>query len=162
MLSISELREILDYDPVTGIFRWKTRVAQRCHVGDIAGRISGGYRHFSIRGGNYRACRVAFAFVHGRWPRGQIDHVNRQPADDRIANLRECSHSENMRNMLRKPRSGLKGAQYKRPGYWQSMIRINGHPTYLGSFKSPELAHEAYARAAREHYGEFARVGDDD
>jgi len=161
MLSPEQLRELLDYDPETGVFRWKQRVARRVRVGDVAGRLnSEGYRNFSIRGRHYRASRVAFALVYGRWPSGSMDHINRNRRADRLCNLRECTLSENSRNAsLRGDNSSrLKGA-CRSNGRWQARIRIDGKPAYLGTFSTPELAHAAYVKAAIEHFGEFACGG---
>lgn len=88
-----------------------------------------------------------------------VDHINGDPTDNRLKNLRECTHSENMRN--RKTLSGgkYKGIYYcKNKGMWKAQIKKNGKTTNLGSFYSPELAAKCYDKAALDMYGDFARL----
>ena len=145
------LTELLLYDPERGIFRWLKRWDRRCNrykVGDIAGEsISGlGYRYIKILGRSYRANRLAFFYVNERWPEGEVDHINRDRSDDRIANLREVSKSVNLHNRiaaLPSSTTGLLGVTRNRKRF-QATIKINGRRTSLGGFATPEEAHRAY------------------
>ena len=98
-LTAERLRALLDYDPVTGVFTWKaTRTGQA-----VAGRIAGGalhtgYHRIQIDGRAFLAHRLAWLYVHEVWPQGQIDHINGVKADNRIANLREATASQNGQN----------------------------------------------------------------
>ena len=112
-----ELRQLLTYDPDTGLFTWLPR---RLHLFDegprqevhqriwntryankpaFTGADKMGYLCGRCMHANVKAHRVAWAYVYGEWPQGDIDHINGNPADNRIANLRVVSHAENMRNM---------------------------------------------------------------
>jgi hypothetical protein len=159
----SRLRELLDYDPETGVFRWRCHRGGRARAGDIAGAVnSGGYRFIRIKGeGRYLAHRLAWFYVHGEWPVGMLDHANHDQLDNRLANLRPATMRENRGNS--KVRSdnltGLKGVSRQR-GTSRLVARItkNGKQLYLGSFATAEEAHAAYCKAAEEIFGEFARA----
>lgn len=158
-LTLERLRAVLDYDPETGLFRWKESRSWRRSAGDIAGNIQvDGYRIICIDGSFYRACRLAWMFVHGAMPAELIDHKNGKRADDRIANLRDASPSENARNSAGFAQSGLKGAYFnKATGRWFSNIHKHGRTVSLGTFDTAQQAHDAWVIAAREQYGEFAQ-----
>jgi len=108
----------------------------------------------------YLQHRLVWLYVHGRWPKDQIDHINGNRSDNRLCNLREATCSQNLMNARAHSHntSGLKGACKHEPGYWSSVIRVNGKNKYLGRFKSPEEAHAVYASAAKKYFGEFARA----
>ncbi|MCI0598731.1 MAG: HNH endonuclease [Beijerinckiaceae bacterium] len=94
----------------------------------------------------------------GAWPIAQIDHINGDRADNRFLNLREATRTENAWNakLRSDSHSGFKGVRrHKRR--WCAYIKVSGKQKHLGSFATPEEAHDAYCRAAREHHGQFAR-----
>lgn len=159
-LTAEELRGALDYEPDTGIFRWRTPKARRLKVGAVAGSLTAkGYRYIEIRGRAYRSSRLAWLYVTGEWPTMQIDHINCVRDDDRFENLREASAHQNRANQTMRSdnRSGLKGIYNKTYGgspRWYAEIGKR----YLGAFDTAEEAHAAYCKAATERYGEFARV----
>lgn len=98
--------------------------------------------------------------VHGVWPT-RLDHINRNRADNRLANLRPATQSENMANIgvPKHNTSGLKGASWDRQmRKWQAKIEVAGKQIHLGRFESREAAHKAYMAAARRQFGEFARA----
>jgi HNH endonuclease/AP2 domain len=91
----------------------------------------------------------------------QVDHINGVRHDNRPSNLRPATQSENLANTRLRSNntSGLKGASFhKQAGRWRAAIRIDGRQRHLGLFDTPEEAHAAYVRAARELFGEFARA----
>jgi hypothetical protein len=150
---------LLDYDPETGKFKWLVRCGRQ-QVGVNAGTVSGRYSYIRINGKPKLAHRVAFAWVHGRWPECQIDHINGDKRDNRIANLREATSRQNMANSkLRSDNtSGFKGVRKARlPGKWWAYICANGKDTYLGTYNTPEAAHQAYVKAAKIEFGKFAK-----
>jgi hypothetical protein len=161
-LSFDELRASLEYDADTGIFRRKVTVASNARAGGVAGyRKPDGYWLISIDHRRFYAHRLAWFYVHGEWPAGMIDHINGDPGDNRIANLREATHAENGRNARRATRnkSGFKGVFFsKQGGSWQAALRLNGRTIYLGRYSTAEAAHAAYLEGAKQHFGEFARA----
>ena len=87
--------------------------------------------------------------------------ANGDALDNRRENLRLCTPSQNLANMKKssKSTSGIKGVSWsKRHRKWEAWVSVNGRRIFLGSFNTPEASHAAYARAARQHYGEFARA----
>lgn len=99
-LTHEELLALLIYCEITGIFRWRVSRGG-VEAGSVAGRISPttGYQEISINGKLYKAHRLAWLYVHGVWPSDQIDHIDRDKTNNRIANLREATSVENHRNM---------------------------------------------------------------
>jgi hypothetical protein len=161
MLTQERLKELLDYDPETGIFTHRVSRGRR-----VAGVVTncattGGYIKLSICNKRYYAHRVAWIYVHGRWPSEQIDHINHVTSDNRIANLREATRSQNSANSgpRRNNKSGKKGVFFLRQtGKWRASIRKDKRRIYLGCFDTVEEAHASYAAAARDIHGEFARA----
>jgi len=179
-LPLDYLRECLDYDALTGVFYWKNRprnhflTDRACSITNArcAGRIAGsldklnGYVAIGIsRNGIwrlYQAHRLAIALSDGAWPNQPVDHINRVKSDNRRANLRVCSHEENMRNQGRKSgaSSAMKGAYFnQRIGKWQSSICVKYKQIHLGYFATAILAHSAYTQASARYHGAFGNVG---
>jgi hypothetical protein len=156
-LSAKQLRDELAYDPESGLFtRLKARVA--AHVGMVAGTINKhtGYTFISVRGTQYYAHRLAWLHVHCRWP-DQIDHINGNRSDNRLANLRECSVAENAQNMKPRGRSDNKSGHIgvhwdSHTSKWRAAIKVGGRTIRLGRFGSVQEASEAYARAKASHH----------
>jgi len=154
ILTQDRLKEVLFYDPDTGIFVWRQRMAaHKGQIGDIAGTVKPrGYVNIQIQRRVYQAHRLAWLYVHGEWPAQQIDHINRNPSDNRIANLRDVSASVNRRN-CRHPRnvsSIYKGVSRSRGREkWAAQIVYDGRPHYLGIFGTQEEAREAYILEAK-------------
>ena len=155
------VKELLRYDPDTGIFRWRVAKSANVHVGDIAGSDNGnGYLRIMIDERHYRCHRLAWLYCHGQWPAAHLDHINRDRADNRIANLREATRSQNMANRSSQQNSthGFKGVirNHKR---WSARIKPPKNKyIHLGTFDTPQEAHDAYLVAAHKIYGEFARA----
>lgn len=157
----SRLLEVLDYDPSTGIFRWKVAVSNFVRVGSQAGRVrDDGYRAISFGNRLYLAHRLAWFYVYGFWPSDMLDHINRDRDDNRIANLREATRGQNMQNRAVSPEnmSGFKCVQSNKYNRWTARITIGGKRNRLGWFDTPEEAHAAYMAAARQHFGQYARA----
>lgn len=144
----SRLKELLHYDPETGKFKRLTKWGKQ-QIGDEPGcKSKFGYRYIGVDGKGYTAYRLAWLYVYGDFPSGDIDHINRNPTDDRIANLRSVSHSENLHNTLhRNPKSGHKGVYRTKENKWQARIRVNYKLHHLGTFASMEEAANAYRLA---------------
>lgn len=152
---IETLRRHLDYDPATGLFAWKLQKSSRAKVGQIAGSANhDGYWIIGFMWKRYAAHRLAWFYMHGEWPAGELDHINGDRADNRMCNLRLASHSENMQNLRKASRrnaTGLLGVTYLEYwGKWKAQITHKRRVRNLGMFDSPKKAHEAYLKAKRE------------
>lgn len=151
ILTAERLRELLSYDPDTGVFTRKIRRSNAL-AGSVAGTKNGhGYLQICIDRQRYMAHRLAWLHVHGDWPSSEIDHKNRIRDDNRICNLRDTSSSENNHNrpLPRHNTSGFKGVCWdKRKRRWLSRIYVNGEQRRLGHYRTPEEAHLAYVAAA--------------
>ncbi|MBI2718138.1 MAG: HNH endonuclease [Rhizobiales bacterium] len=160
--SIERLRFLLSYDPESGVFRWRAKPNKRTNVGAIAGFTDcWGHRRIEVEGVRIKAHRLAWLFVCGEWPRFVLDHINGNPDDNRIANLRPATASQNMQNSRRYSTntSGYKGVSLcRQTRRWRAKIVVNGRNVHLGRFLSAEQARSAYASAAAEYFGEFARL----
>jgi hypothetical protein len=158
----ARVKEFLHYDEMTGIFTWKKRPSNRVRVGDVAKQFNPvtGYLCIGFDGHRFLAHRLAWLYVHGEMPPAEIDHINGLPADNRIANLRLATHAENGRNSRRrKSSSGLKGTRWRpERNVWVGQIKKDGKNIFLGHFATAEEAHAAYAKAAAELHGQFART----
>ncbi len=162
MLTLERLHELLDYDQSTGVFT--RRIAKGGHrVGEVAGTLlANGYIQIGVGGRFYLAHRLAWFYVHGSWPGDEIDHRERQQADNRIEHLRPATSSQNKANQKRRVdnTTGFKGV-YRRndTGRYQAHIYSGGRRQTMGCFDTPEEAHAVYVAKARELFGEFARAG---
>lgn len=163
-LTAERLRELLDYNPVNGVFTWKDPCPQGRRVGDVAGSpdCKDGYWKIGLDMRQYRSARLAWLYMTGEWPEGVIDHINGDPADDRFANLRPASQLDNRANSAVSSHntSGFKGVNFhKRVGRWRATIQREKKHIHIGYFDSAEEAHAAYMKKASELFGEFARTG---
>lgn len=153
-LSHERLKALVSYDPETGIFTRRVSVPFAPAGSQCLCRNKLGYVVFRIDGFLYTAHRLAWFYVHGEWPR-VIDHINGDPADNRLQNLRSATQRENMWNAAKGTRntSGLKGASRLQNGQWRAQIVVNGRHYSLGWHDTAEAAHQAYVRAAVELRG---------
>jgi len=158
MLTQAQLKEYLHYDPDTGDFIWLKKPNKRIVVGSVAGYLHQNYIVISLMGEKYEAHRLAFFYMNGLWPTKHIDHANGIGSDNRWANIRECTASQNgfNRNIQSNNTSGFKGVSWvKASGKWRVVCSVNKVRYYLGSFDDVELAGNVYAVFAKEHHGEF-------
>lgn len=168
MLTIERLREVLHYDPSTGVWtwladrQWSDRNRREVRIGLPAGRVSnGGYLIIGIDGKPYSAGALAFFYMTRIWPEADVDHENLDRSDNRWLNLRSATRPQNMANKRaqRNNKSGLKGVSWNKPaGRWLAQIQINGKVKNLGRFIDKHEAHARYLEAARRAFGEFARA----
>jgi hypothetical protein len=153
-LNAQRLREVLLYSPISGSFRWCKMLSNKGPVGAVAGRLdSHGHVVIGIDRRLYRANRLAWLYMTGEWPAGEVDHKDTVRENNAWSNLRDVPHAINMQNS-RQARSsnavGLLGvhlcAQTKK---YRAAITLNGKCKQLGRFDTPELAHLAYVAAKR-------------
>jgi len=150
-----ELKTLLHYDPPTGVFRWRHEPKRGMQPWDVAGSVERGYVRIQAGGKLHRAHRLAWLYVHGEWPSSELDHINRNRADNRIENLRLADRSLNMQNIGKKASnsSGYVGVSMSKwAKRWQAQIKTNGKNVHLGYYDTPELAHQAYLLAKANHH----------
>lgn len=162
VLTQARLHEVLNYDPETGVFTWRMDASKRRMAGKIAGtKTSEGYIEICVDKTRHRAHRLAWLYVTGAMPAEQIDHINRQRADNRFCNLREATNGENGANRPRQANnlSGYKGVYWsKRRRRWIAKISVKGRDFSLGTFSEASKAADAYAAAVKKLHGKFART----
>jgi len=128
-----------------------------CHrAGECAGTIqSHGYLIITIDKKRYMAHRLAWFYVHGAWPKGDLDHINGDKLDNRIINLREATRQQNMQNVRRHRHntSGYKGvAWHSQRNKWRAYIFDSYRQIHLGLFDSREAAALARANAEKKYH----------
>lgn len=169
-ITAAYLRSVLHYDPVSGIFRWheRTDVPLRWNI-RFAGKRAGStmaskYRQVTLCGGHYYEHRLAWLYMHGSWPKHQIDHLNNDRSDNRLENLREATNQENgvardQRKLRSTNKSGVVGVSWsQKPGHkgsWYATITMDGHMKNLGRYENLEDAVMARREAERQ-YGRAA------
>ena len=167
------LRQLLRYEPETGKLFWRVRdpsffkdgVKTAIHQaaifnGSLAGNVAlttlhkQGYLRGRVFNKTYAAHRVVWAIHYGEWPDGEVDHINGQPGDNRICNLRCVSHKENGRNVKRfqNNTSGITGVawngQFQK---WVAYITVDGKRRHLGVFDDFNEAASARKLAQQQH-----------
>jgi hypothetical protein len=148
-IDCNQLREILEYQPETGLFFWKKK-RNGISVGQLAGgKDRDGYIRIRIDNVKYAAHRLAWMYIHNDFPKNFIDHINGIKSDNRICNIRDVTRSENMQNLFKPQGRNIYIGVYKNQNAntWYSKIEINGKQIRLGIFKTPEEANIAYKKA---------------
>lgn len=160
------VRSILDYDPETGILTWKPR-ADRSKSWNtrFAGTRAGWeydekgilYRRISLDGKTYREARLIYLWMTGNWPTEEIDHADVDGTNNKWANIRPATRSQNGCNRGRHSNNKVqfKGVTQK-GNRFRARIKVNKQEIHLGMFDTAPLAHQAYCEAARVHHKEFA------
>jgi HNH endonuclease/AP2 domain len=145
------IRATVNYDPLTGLFTRKSG------PGRGGNKNGAGYIQLNVDGKFYYGHRLAWWFVYGEWPSGELDHINGDRSDNRIANLRLASRQQNAANTPKR-RAGLKGVFWNtRRKKWYAQMQFRRSKLHLGVFNTEAEAHKAYCRATLERNGEFAR-----
>lgn len=159
MVTLEEVNSLLEYNPETGLFKWKPGLGKKSKLKCAGTRSLSRPIAIEIGGVKYFAHRLAWLITYGYWPPNLIDHINGNCTDNRICNLRLATLAENNRNRkVNKNGCGLKGVYYsKRQCKWVGQIRHEGIKHHLGVFDNPEDAHKAYCIAAKKLHGEFYR-----
>ena len=157
------IRVNLSYDPETGHFTWIRSPSNRVKVGQVAGSLCKyrGYRSIRVLGKLYLAHRLAFISMGKSVPE-YVDHVNGIKDDNRWVNLRGATFSQNQQNKVkqRNNTSGYKGVSWNNSRKkWQAHITVDRKTIYLGLYINPKEAHEAYKKAADNHFGDYKNYG---
>jgi len=177
--TVDDLRALLHHDAAEGLLYWRLRSAEMfadnghspehsCAIWNAryAGKRAGsarrdGYVCVAIGGVRFLAHRLVFAMASGAWPSLHIDHIDGNPNNNKISNLREATQAENMRNCRPQSRSktGYRGVHWHQASRkWRASICVAGARIYLGVFSEIEHAKAAYSAAAQKYFGEFARA----
>jgi hypothetical protein len=181
-LTAAQLRAVLHYNPQTGQFRWRRGInhwraglpagtegnyGAKGHpyivigLGTTSKGVQNRYVLVGVKKRVYRAHRLAWLYVHGEWPKGEIDHVNGDGTDNRIANLRDATASQNgmNRGLRSNNTSGHRGVSWsKRSQKWVVHIGLGGKIMHLGLFDTIEEAIAVRAEASQRLHGAFART----
>lgn len=149
----------LKYDSESGVFTWIYK--NKTHpdlYGKQAGSLRDGYVIIKLNGEAFRAHRIAW-FMHFNEQPNLIDHINGIKNDNRICNLRNVSANENAKNHGRKLNGSLLpcGVRMLNSGKFSARITVNKQVHYLGSYDSPELAHDIYKAKRNELFGDYER-----
>jgi hypothetical protein len=153
-MSIEAMKQLLSYDSETGEFIWTDKAPTKVAGKPANAKDSLGYICLRVDGKMYKAHRIAWAFVYGEWPELHIDHINGDPSDNRICNLREVDRHANMQNERKARLNNKSGYLGVCPngGNWRAEIRVDGKKINLGTYKTPKEAHEAYVVAKRKFH----------
>ena len=151
-LSQEKLKSIFEYDPVTGVMRWKESRSNMIK-NSIAGSIhSSGYKVVTIESGSYKMHRIIWIMLFDNIPNGfYIDHINGNKIDNRLENLRLATNSQNQQNRPapKNSSSGYRGVTWhKQMQQWMARIGHHGQRTTIGFFNTAEDAYEAYKKEA--------------
>ncbi len=179
-IDIALLREVLEYDPETGIMIWRKRGEHMFRDGAQSAKHACGrwnsryagtraftaknahdYLHGSIFGSDFLAHRVAFAIENGVWPNGEIDHIDGDRSNNSIGNLRVATRLQNTKNTKRRSdnSSGSKGVYMARNGRsFYAQITSSLEKIHLGTFGCKTAASVAYAVHSRRLHGDFGRL----
>ena len=160
MITQEYLKEILIYNKEAGIFTWKVNHTRKSRIGDIAGTLNKNYIEIQINKKKYRAHRLAWLYEYGSFPKHNIDHIDGNPSNNKISNLREANQSQNGMNkkLHKNNNSGIKGVGWhKASKKWRARITINRIQHNLGLFDDKELAELVVMEARNKYHGKFAR-----
>ena len=137
----------LKYTPEDGKIWWVKHPRRSTANGTEAGNMmQNGYRKLKFFGKQYLTHRIAWFLHYGRWPAGDIDHIDGNPANNKLSNLRDVTHCVNIQNRksaTSKNKTGFLGV-VKRKNKFAAHVHRNGKQIYLGLFETAELAHQAY------------------
>jgi hypothetical protein len=164
MISPERLKEVLHYDPVTGIFTWLVNISSRNRAGDVAGTLrTDGYIRIQIDGVRLYASHWAWLYMTGKLPDDEVDHEDRNRANNAWLNLRPATKSQNCAN---RPKSGRKLSSLPRGvavrgKKFVAQIVVRRERIYLGIFDTSEEAHPAYAAVANREFGQFSMAAND-
>jgi len=156
MLTQKRLKELLHYNPKTGVFIWK-KSRGKIQAGTIANSVRpDGYIHIKLDYILYLAHRLAWFYVHGKWPNKNLDHRNRVKHHNWIKNLRNGAQQHNMQNIIKAQSNNVIGVRNvyfdKRRGTYVVSIRVHKKTKYIGAFATLKLAKAAAIKAKKKHH----------
>lgn len=166
MLTQERLKELLHYDPDTGVFTWVDTIGPNAKKGNSCGSLgTKGYLTIRLDGKLYRSHRLAWLYVTGNEPQNYIDHINRIKTDNRFCNLRDLTNSENLHNRIKPQKTNTSGHLgidfHKASKKWRARVNVNKKEILIGFFETKELAIAAYKKAKKIHHPTCSLASDD-
>jgi hypothetical protein len=160
MLTQEELKNCIFYEKNLGLFFWTKKVALAVNVGDIAGSIKKEYVHIWVKSKPYMAHRLAWLYVTGEWPVGNLDHKDGNGHNNAWDNLRLATDSQNASNrkVFKNNTTGYKGVYFIMENKYRALITYENKRHHLGYFKTAEMASKAYNEFSKKLHGEFRRT----
>jgi hypothetical protein len=153
-----ELKQLLHYEPETGMFTWLKDRSDKVKAGHSAGCKADklGYKRICIDYKIYPSHRLAFLYMTGEWPQHMVDHIDGNPANNKWSNLRQADAHQNARNksIQSNNKSGHVGI-WKPNGRNHWVVQVRGK--HVASCATMEEAKAAYHQAAKDQFGEFYR-----
>lgn len=156
------VKDLLAYNPDTGLLTWKMSRRGTVKAGGIAGTVNDdGYIRVKVKQKFYPSHRIAWFIYHGQQPEGQLDHIDNDKTNNRISNLRLATPIQNNQNIGKTSSctSGVKNVTWQK-GAWQVVIKVNGKPMYFGRFQNLFEARERAIEVRKRYHGDFANHGD--
>ncbi len=156
ILTAEILRELVHYDPETGVMVWLKKLAAKQYVGDVVGCLNeNGYIYTKIARKAYKLHRLIWLYMTGKWPEHEVDHEDRNRSNNRWRNLRAATRKQNQEN--RTPRhdstSGVTGVLWSvRDQAWRATICVDGRKKHLGTRKVLDDAIALRLAASRQHH----------
>lgn len=164
MISVESLKSHMKYDPETGMFTRTVSTSNRSKIGvELTAKNALGYIVIGLFGNRYYAHRLAWMYMTGTFPEGQVDHINQDKSDNRWINLRCATPSQNKVNQPahRDSRSGVKGVSWNQArSKWVARCALDGKQRTLGYFSDIESASEAYTSFVKTKHPSFVCFGD--
>lgn len=161
-LTHKRLLAALDYNQRTGVFKNKTHRGLRARKGETAGALhSKGYITIAIDYSRYFGHRLAWFYVNGSWPKGNLDHIDKNKTNNAIRNLRLATDSQNQHNRgkCKSNTTGYKGVNYiESSNKYRAKICKGRKMYHLGCFDTAKEAGAAYAASAKKLHGKFASL----
>ena len=163
MITQERLHDLFEYRE-DGNLIWQVSSSNRVRIGDTVGYLNiSGYYRVQINGKKHFLHRLIYMYHHGHLTQGMdIDHIDGNPANNRIENLREITHSQNLMNakIHKNNKTGIKGVCFLRKAKkYQVRLAINGKDIYLGCYTTLEEAKAVVKEAREKYHGEYARHG---
>ena len=162
-LTADSIHDIFEYNPITGDFIWRNPSGRKFKSGDKAGYVhKDGYGRIGYKRKEYQSHRLAWLYIYGDWPSKDLDHIDGNPSNNSISNLREVTKSQNSENRRRankNSKTGVLGVSlHSQTNKYRAAIRYSGKCKSLGLFDTVEEAHNAYL-IAKEKFHPFSTLG---
>lgn len=161
-LTQAQVRKVFDYHPEQGVLTWRISLNSRASKGARAGTLGkDGYLVVRLFKCGWLVHRIVFLYMTGSFPKGEVDHINNNVADNRWSNLRVANRNQNAFNMRlgKRNTSGVKGVTLMPSGKWRGSVKLNGKAHYAGFFDTLEDAAQAVRLLREELHREFANHG---